>query len=303
MKKIYIIFSTVVFITFLFFLYFHFNSYQFCRECIVNIKNYKNSVLYKEGMGFVYKVDDYAYILTNYHVISDGEKIVININDNEVVASILNYDEYYDIGILIVDKKYIDKSIKFGNMDNLEINDNLYIYCNLDNKRESLKLTSKTDSIKFSYQNESKMLDLFKFNGNVIDGYSGCPIFDKKNNAVGIITMVVDDDSNDGYAIPIYNISNKIFKLERGNLFHPNLGIVASSFSESLTGVKIDTVYEDYPAYIGNLKVGDIIVAINDVDIFDVVDFKYNLYKVNKGEKVKIKYYRDGKYFFTYLEL
>ena len=40
---------------------------------------------------------------------------------------------------------------------------------------------------------------------------------------------------------------------------------------------------------------GDIIVKINDQDVGSLAEFRYELYKHEVGEKVKLSFYRDGK--------
>ena len=47
-------------------------------DATVTIQDYKNDKLIASGSGFVYKKDDkYGYILTNHHVISNAEKVII----------------------------------------------------------------------------------------------------------------------------------------------------------------------------------------------------------------------------------
>ena len=58
-------------------------------------------------------LDNYGYILTNYHVINGGSKYIVTFSDGEEVeASLVSGDEYYDIAVLKVDK---DKVLIFKN--------------------------------------------------------------------------------------------------------------------------------------------------------------------------------------------
>ena len=43
------------------------------------------------------------------------------------------------------------------------------------------------------------------------------------------------------------------------------------------------------------LKKGDIIVKLGDTEVTGLADFRYELYKHNVGDKIKITYYRNGK--------
>ena len=261
---------------------------------VVSIKTYNNDILYKEGNGFVYKVDDYAYILTNYHVISDSNDVYIYYNNDKIRARVLNYDEYEDIAIVIVDKSIFNHSMKISN--GFKVNDKISVISAED--RINGMIDSKIIPIKFNYNNKSKMLDLIKVSADIKEGYSGSPVVDKDNSVVGIITMI--DGNNNSYAIPID--MDKINLLESGNIYRANLGISAST-STDIKGVLLNEVFDNSKASGANLISGDIIVSIDDVSINDVSEFRYYLYKFKKNDNVKFKYYRSGSYYETSIVL
>ena len=60
-------------------------------------------------------------------------------------------------------------------------------------------------------------------------------------------------------------------------------------------GVAVISVEKNTPAEKAGLKKGDIIVKINDQDVGSLAEFRYELYKHEVGEKVKLSFYRDGK--------
>ena len=260
---------------------------------VVAIKTYNNDIVYKEGNGFVYKVEDYAYILTNYHVISDSNDIYIFYNNARIKGKILNYDEYEDIAIIIVDKNKINRKMKISN--NFKIHDNIKVITN--NNFVNGMIDSEIVPIKFNYNDKSKMLDLIKISADIEEGYSGSPVVDKYNNVIGIITMM--DESN-SYAIPID--IDKINILETSNIYRANLGISVIT-SNDIKGVLLNNVYDNSKASRANLKSGDIIVSINDISINDTLEFRYYLYKYKKNDIVKFKYYRNGNYYDTQIEL
>lgn len=261
---------------------------------VVAIKTYNNGILYKEGNGFVYKVEDYTYILTNYHVISDSNDIYIYYNNDKIKGKILNYDEYEDIAIIIVDKNKFNRKMDIGN--NIKINDKIKVITS-DNTING-KIDSSIMPIKFNYNNKSKMLDLIKIDANIKEGYSGSPVVDKDNNVIGIITMI--DGNNNSYAIPID--IDKIKILENGNIYRANLGISATT-SNSIKGVLLNEVFDNSKASYANLICGDIIVSINDISVNDVSEFRYYLYKYKIGDIVKFRYFRNSNYYDTEIVL
>jgi len=60
------------------------------------------------------------------------------------------------------------------------------------------------------------------------------------------------------------------------------------------SGVFIIEVEKDGPVYKAGLTSGDIITAIDDTVIKDMSDLKRALYQYKAGDKVQIKYIRDG---------
>ena len=261
---------------------------------VVAIKTYNNGILYKEGNGFVYKVEDYTYILTNYHVISDSNDIYIYYNNDKIKGKILNYDEYEDIAIIIVDKNKFNRKMNIGN--NIKINDMIKVITS--DSTINGKIDSSIMPIKFNYNNKSKMLDLIKIDANIKEGYSGSPVVDKDNNVIGIITMI--DGNNNSYAIPVD--INKIKILENGNIYRANLGISATT-SNSIKGVLLNEVFDNSKASYANLISGDIIVSINDISVNDVSEFRYYLYKYKIGDIVKFRYFRNSNYYDTEIVL
>ena len=87
-------------------------------DSVVVVENYVNGSLYATGSGFVYKTDNsYGYILTNSHVITNATSIKLGFtNDKKAEAEIVGTDEYSDIAVLKVAKKYIVQVAEIGNI-------------------------------------------------------------------------------------------------------------------------------------------------------------------------------------------
>ena len=113
-----------------------------------------------------------------------------------------------------------------------------------------------------------------------------------------------------GFTIPIELVMSCTDTLEKGEkIERPYLGVETSSIDnrfylrryninipdEVTFGAVIVNVVSNSPASNAGLKSGDVIVTIDDVEITDSTYLKYNLYKHKIGDKVKVKYYRDGK--------
>ena len=75
-----------------------------------------------------------------------------------------------------------------------------------------------------------------------------------------------------------------------------NIQIYEKDFPD-LEGVKIAIigVEDGSPASKAGLKKGDIIVKLGDKEVGSLADFRYELYKHEVGESIKLSLYRDGK--------
>ena len=143
-------------------------------------------------------------------------------------------------------------------------------------------------------------------------GNSGGPLCDVSGNVIGIISLkiVQDEVEGMGFAIPIEDALKYASLIEEGGeISRPYLGIGMLDLSEEYylwqnritipdgvdEGVAVISVEKNTPAEKAGLKKGDIIVKINDQDVGSLAEFRYELYKHEVGEKVKLSFYRDGK--------
>ena len=85
---------------------------------VVLVNGYSYDSLVTHGTGFFYKKDNkYAYILTNEHVITNTNDIRIVLDDNkEIKTKLLGKDEYLDIAVLRINKKYAPNILKLNNL-------------------------------------------------------------------------------------------------------------------------------------------------------------------------------------------
>lgn len=290
MKKILII-SCFGILIFIFLILIRFKSDN--HYPVYQVVGYNNNIIYKEGTAFVYKIDDYAYLLTNYHVVENCDLIYVIIDDKKVKADLLNYDEYEDVAILYLDSNFVESFLDLD--DNYDYNVGNPLSVITSNSVLSGKVLSEVYPFKIHYNYNYKMLDLFKLDSKVVDGHSGSPIL-SNNKVIGMVSMV-ELSSNNSFAIPSNNLVSIISNLESDNNSIINLGIDYSDYDGLFSGVRIDNVYDDLLAYNFGLASGDIIIGIDDNVINDALELNYYLSKIKNKDSFLIKYYRDGSYY------
>lgn len=288
-------------------------------DATILVETYTDNQLYATGTGFVYKIDDnYGYILTNNHVISDGNSFKILTNSgNEFDAELLGSDVYTDVAVLKVDASNVTMAVTFGSSEDAEIGDTIFTVGTpisstfigsvtkgiLSGKDRAVTLTSGTSTF---------MMSVLQMDAAVNPGNSGGPLCNANGEVIGIVNSKVIQDQVEGigFAIPIETVESIIDRLENNEkIVRPLLGLEVSDLSNTYTlysenieiddsiesGIVVVNVNDNTPAATAKFQKGDVIIKLNDDDITSVTNFRYNLYKYNVGDTITITYIRDGK--------
>ncbi len=285
-------------------------------DAVVTIETYKGDTLYATGTGFVYKNDgNNAYILTNNHVIESGSEVkVVFTNNKQVVAKVIGADKYADIAVLNVSSKDIITVAEIGKSSDLRVGDTVFaVGAPVDSAAYSWSVTrgilsGKDRMVEVSLSNSNVsdwVMSVMQTDAAINSGNSGGPLCNSNGSVIGINSMKLASSSIEGmgFAIPIEDALDYAEKIESGKkLERPYLGVAMYNLSnmygrvntDIAAGVYIDKVEEDSPADVASLKAGDIIVKLDDVDIPNLAYLKYQLYKHNIGDSVKVSFYRGN---------
>ena len=285
-------------------------------DAVVFIEGYIGGDLSNRGTGFVYKTDDSnGYIVTNEHVIEDCTEIkVMFSNDQEVSAEVLGKDSYLDLAILKVPKKYVLQVASLSTSEKTNLGDTVFtvgspigknyrgsVTSGILSGKDRLVSTSVSDS-----NQDDWVMKVLQVDASINPGNSGGPLLNVNGEVIGICSLkLVDDDVEGmGFAIPIEYAKGYMDDLEKGKtLKRPVLGISMSNIDDTSKlmrnnidvnnklkeGVVVLKTKENIP-----LKKGDIIIKINNNDTKDIAYLKYELYKHNPGDTIKVTYYRNN---------
>lgn len=273
------------------------------------------------GTGFIYKKKDgKAYIMTNNHVIDGADSVAVEFNDkNDTIdASIVGGDTYADIAVLTIkDDNYT--SVEIGDVDSLKLGDTIFTVgspMGVNYKGTVTKgiLSGKERMVEVNLTGSTSdyYMKVLQIDAAVNPGNSGGPLCDVSGNVIGIISLkiVKDEVEGMGFAIPIEDALKYASLIEDGGeIARPYLGISMLDLSEEYLlwqnritlpdgvseGVAVVEVENGTPASKAGLKKGDIITKINDEDTGTLSEFRYELYKHDVGEKIKVTFYRNGK--------
>jgi len=291
-------------------------------DSVVMVESYKGEEEYSTGTGFVYKTDDkYGYVMTNQHVVSGCDKVVLVLsNDEEVEAKIVGGDEYLDIAIMTIDKSKVLQVATVGNSDDMNIGDTVFTVGSPMGYEYRGTVTSgilsgKDRMVSVNVSNSSSndwVMKVLQIDAAINPGNSGGPLVNVNGEVIGVNSMklVEDEIEGMGFAIPIEIAMAHVDELEKGKSIEwPMLGIsMANVTDESLlyrnriqvdsnikSGVVVVEISNGSGASKSDLKSGDVITKLNGEKVENTAYLRYELYKNKPGDTIEVTYIRNGK--------
>lgn len=280
---------------------------------VTNTNNIFSIPTESEGVGTGIIVDSNGYILTNSHVISDGDakSVSVMFNDGSAEAGeVLWHDAQLDLAIVKVNKTGLMPA-ELGDSDKVTIGDISIAIGNpygLDLKGtvtqgiiSGLNRTITTET--------ATMTGLIQTDASINAGNSGGPLLNEKGQVIGINTAKTSEGESLGFAIPINSAKSIIESvISSGDYKKATLGIKGTDASKYAAyaqaqgqkvdiddGVYVSEVVSESAAEKAGLKSGDIIVKLGDEGISSMSDLTKCLYNYKSGDTVKIVVNRDGK--------
>jgi serine protease Do len=291
---------------------------------IVNIQENSNpftgnrgSVESGSGSGVVFKkAGDFAYIVTNNHVIENATKVEVSFFDGEkATAQVVGADALTDLAVIKVDAKYASQALDFADSSTLRPGDEVFAIGNplgLDLSRTVTQgIVSAIDrSIDVSTSAGQWELDVIQTDAAINPGNSGGALINTAGQVIGINSLKISNSGVEGlgFAIPSNDVVPIVNELiEKGKVERPYLGVsladleeIHASYLENLPdGVKAGTmvtyVQPGFGADKAGIKQQDVIVEINGEKVENSSALRKYLYSnVEAGDKITLTFYRDG---------
>ena len=277
-------------------------------DATVLIESRNSNSLKNTGTGFFYKKDNkYGYIITNEHVISDEVEIVTS-KDERVKAEVLGKDEYLDLAVLRVDKKYAKQIAIIGNSKKSLLGDTIFIvgsplgYDYRGSVSQGI-ISGKDRRIKVdTTSNDESLMKVIQVDASINPGNSGGPLLNINGEVIGIVSLkLVDGDIEGmGFAIPIEYAMNYIPTLEnKKSIKFPELGVKIIDSNDTSELLKNDLdINQDTGVIVlenkNNLKKGDLIVKVNNNSIKDIITLNCELLEYKVNDKVKLTIIRNN---------
>lgn len=263
-----------------------------------------------QGVGTGVIVDANGYILTNSHVVSDGQAVDVNVlfNDGSTTkGKVLWNDDKLDLAMVKVDKRGLTPA-ELGDSDKVRTGDIAIAIGNPLGLEFQKSVTQGIISgLDRTIQTEqSNMTGLMQTDASINPGNSGGPLLNEKGQVIGINTAKASQAEGLGFAIPVNTVKPIVEQIiKSGNFEKVTLGIKGIDLAifeastgtdlEAESGVYIAEVMANTPAQKSGIKTGDVIVKVGDDNVTTMSDLNKSLYKYSVGDKSQIVINRGGK--------
>ena len=259
------------------------------------------------GSGFVITQD--GYIMTNYHVVSEADKIDVKFSDKEVYkAKLIGADPETDIAILKIDggnNKF--QPVDFGDSDNLKIGQWAIAIGNPFGLNNTMTVGIVSAKGRSGMGIETYE-DFIQTDASINPGNSGGPLVDIDGKVIGVNTAILSQSGGNmgiGFAIPV-NMAKSIkdMLIKDGKVTRGYLGIMMQPVDKNIaqkfnlkrsSGVLITNVVPGSPAESAGLKRGDIIIDADGKKISEMGELINSISNSMPGKEMTFTVVRDGK--------
>jgi len=267
------------------------------------------------GSGFVW--DSRGHIVTNYHVIEDGDVFNITLpNQEQRQARLVGIEPAKDIAVLRIQESIKGiQPLAIGSSSNLLVGQKVVAIGN----PFGFDHTVTTGIVSATGRNivgagDVTIRDMIQTDASINPGNSGGPLLNSRGELIGMNTMIVSPSgaySGIGFAVPVDTIKTIVPQIiEHGRVIRPGLGVsrLEDVYARRLgiTGMVIGAVQQDSPAYRAGLRgierdrsgrwyIQDVIVAIDDIPIKSFDDYYNAMDNYQIGDVVTLTVLRDKK--------
>ncbi len=268
-----------------------------------------------EGSGFV--LDKKGYIVTNYHVVRDAERVEVTFFDGLTArAEVVGGDPDSDLAVIrvVVDNAML-QPVRLGDSDQVFIGQRAVAIGNPFGQTWTLTagVVSAIGRTMRSGTSQFSIPEMIQTDAAINPGNSGGPLLDADGRVVGVNTMILSQSRSSagvGFAVPVNIVKQIVPRLiESGSYTYPWLGISGRNLSLDIIeamnlnplqrGALVIEVIDGSPAARAGLhgsqeqsKVagqelfsgGDIIIAIENNTVSEMNDLIVYLVKHNRPE-------------------
>ncbi|MGC9343102.1 MAG: Do family serine endopeptidase, partial [Bacteroidales bacterium] len=262
------------------------------------------------GFGSGVIISEDGYIITNNHVIDRMDEIEVVLNDRRSFsAEVIGTDPSTDLALVKVDAEDLPY-LNYGNSDDLRLGQWVLAVGNPYNLTSTVTagiISAKARNINI-LREQFAIESFIQTDAAVNPGNSGGALVNTMGELVGINTAIASRTgaySGNSFAIPVSIVRKVIGDLkEFGVVQRAILGVTIQDVTQELAneynidevkGVYINGLRDEGAAKEAGMKVGDIILAVNNMPVNTVSELQEQISRFRPNDEVEVLIKRNGK--------
>jgi len=255
------------------------------------------------GAGFIFEAN--GFVATNAHVVAGANAVTVRLSDGRrLAAQVVGTDAALDLAVLKIDAAAPLPVARFG--DSRQTPLGAPVWAIGAPMGYAFSVSAGVLSGRDRVFDETYAVDLLQHDAALNPGNSGGPLFDDDGKVIGVNTATPPEtlfDIGIGLAIPAEVARPALLRLARdGRIARGQLGLsvstadldVAAALGSPKAGLLIDGVTDSGAARRHGLLVGDLIVGLGEQAIATPRDLTAALMTSRPGERVTVRYVRQG---------
>ncbi len=263
-----------------------------------------------QGLGSGFAIDDGGFVVTNEHVVSGADSIVVTDGQGRRLrAEIVGADALTDIAVLKVEAGRIPPA-PLGTSTDLMVGEPAiaignplgYFLANAEATVTAGVISGVSRDIQGDDNGGSLFADMIQTDAAINPGNSGGPLVNAEGRVIGVNSSIVSRSGGSeglGFAIPIDRALRIASELrDFGRIRRPWIGVdpdIVSSDTSLFSSTRIRRVAPGSPAEAAGLKAGDVLVEVNGRRIDSPLDLDIGLLDAGVGSQVQVRYARAGR--------
>lgn len=274
-----------------------------------------NAVEIPQGTGSGFVWDNKGRVVTNFHVISDANRIEVTMADHSTWKAVLvGAAPDKDLAVLQIDAPtHLLRPIAVGESVELQVGQKVFAIGNpfgLDQTITSGIISALGRGI--TAITGRTIRNMIQTDAAINPGNSGGPLLDSAGRLIGVNTAIYSPSgayAGIGFAVPVDEVNRVVPQLiSNGKLIKPGIGATLADARLvkrlGVEGVLVLSVDPEGPAHKAGIRptqqygneivLGDIITGIENVKVSSYDDIRTELERFSVGDQVTVNILRDG---------
>ncbi len=263
------------------------------------------------GSGMVIEED--GLVLTNAHVVGGATVIEVTLSDGSThSADLVGSLPSQDVALVRIRDAVGLETVELGNSSELSVGDDVVAVGNALDLGGSLTVTSGIVSAlnrSIQAENSERLTDLIQTDAAINPGNSGGPLVNAAGQVVGVNTAIAGGAENIGFALSIDSVKPLIEDVKSGGgeilpgaflgvatdeLANVNPAVLERLAIDIAVGAFVVGVESGSAAEAAGIQEGDVILAVDGVEVAAAVDLGEIIRDYEPGDAVEITVLREG---------